>query len=61
VEFWYNNKLFHSVRGEEILVDTMNMKHKEEREVIAFMQAGDKMVSERKTLAANPYKWIVDL
>lgn len=61
VEWWYNNKLFHKVTGEELMIDTLNMKHPEERQAIAYLQAGDRSISERQQLAASSYTWVCDL
>jgi hypothetical protein len=61
VEFYYSNKIFHTIYGEELMMNYLERCPESERTVIAHSQAGLLTNAERALNAQHGYTWICDL
>lgn len=61
IRFKYNNKYFHEIYGEELLIDLLQTNDEDFRDAQAQMGFGKKTLAERRVLAANTNTWLLDL
>jgi len=61
IEFYYSNKIFHTIYGEELMLNYLERCPESERTIIAHSQAGLMTNEERALNAQRGFTWICDL
>lgn len=61
VRFWYSNKNFLEIRGEQLYREVMKEKHDKTRSAMAQMQYGFLSDADRRTQANTQTTWVADL
>lgn len=61
ITFWYNNKIFYTLRGDHMYIDMMKQETPESRKALAALQFGNRSLPERIANATSTYTWMLPL